>query len=51
MVDSNGALQPTGAVKVNGDGTFGFTIALEAGRLGTDMNGRSYTITERGGGY
>jgi hypothetical protein len=48
VVDSEGAIQPAGAVTVNGDGTFAFTISLEAGRLGTDTNGRTYTITVRG---
>jgi hypothetical protein len=45
VVDSYGAVQPAGAVSVAADGTFSFTVQLEARRSGTDRDGRIYTVT------
>jgi hypothetical protein len=44
VVDEYGALQPTGPVTVNADGSYSFTIMLEASRLGGDADGRRYQI-------
>jgi len=48
VVDEYGDPQPAGAVAVAADGSYSFTLELEARRLGSDKNGRSYTITVRG---
>jgi hypothetical protein len=44
VTDSEGAVQPTGSVTINDDGTFSFTLQLIASRLGTSKDGRTYTI-------
>jgi VCBS repeat-containing protein len=36
-----------GSFTINSDGTYTFTVALEASRLGTDADGRLYTIEVR----
>lgn len=43
--DAYGLVQPSGPVNVTANGTYSFTISLEARRDGQDMNGRLYTIT------
>lgn len=43
--DSYGLVQPSGPVSPASDGTYSFTISLEAGRDGQDKSGRLYTIT------
>jgi hypothetical protein len=42
--DSYGLLHPSGLVSVSANGTYSFTIPLEARRDGQDKNGRLYTI-------
>jgi hypothetical protein len=44
VVDAYGTVQPSGDVVVSGNGSYSFTVALEARRSGTDQNGRVYTI-------
>jgi len=44
VVDKYGSVQPSGGVTLNANGTYSFTISLQASRLGTDKNGRTYTI-------
>lgn len=43
--DPYGQVQPTGKVTVSSDGSFSFTIQLQASRNGSDKNGRKYIIT------
>ncbi len=45
VVDQYGSVQPSGNVTLAANGTYFFTISLQASRLGTDQNGRAYTIT------
>jgi hypothetical protein len=45
VVDEYGSAQPSGSVTLNAKGAYSFTIKLEASRLGTDMDGRHYTVT------
>jgi hypothetical protein len=42
--DSYGLVQPSGPVSLSPDGTYSFTISLEARREGQGQNGRLYTI-------
>ena len=42
--DEYGLVQPSGTFSVNADGTYSFTIQLEARRDGQDKDGRIYTI-------
>jgi hypothetical protein len=44
VTDEYGLIQPSGPVTVAG-GTFSFVVSLQAYRLGSDANGRFYTIT------
>ena len=43
--DEYGEVQPRGSVTLGAGGAYTFTIWLQASRLGTDLNGRLYTIT------
>ena len=43
--DEYGELQPSGSVTLGAGGTYSFTLWLRASRLGTDLNGRLYTVT------
>ncbi len=45
VVDSYGAIQPSGSIAVKPDGSYAFTLQLEAKRNGSDMAGRRYAIT------
>src|SRR5439155_22081829 len=45
VVGSYGTIQPSGSVTVSADGSYSFTIQLQALRNGNDKNGRTYTVT------
>jgi type 1 fimbria pilin len=45
VTDEYGRVQPMGSVTLSEAGTYSFTIPLQASRLGTDLDGRLYTIT------
>jgi hypothetical protein len=45
VVDKYGTVQPSGSLTIGPNGTYSFTVALQAARLGTDLAGRSYAIT------
>ena len=49
VADEYGTVQPSGPVTLNPDGSYAFTISLEASRDGGDHNGRTYTITVTAG--
>ena len=44
VVDEYGTVHPSGPITVNSDGTFSFTVYLEASRKGQDQDGRLYQI-------
>ena len=44
-VSDDGVLQPEGHVDVAADGTYTFTVLLEASRSGRAKDGRTYIIT------
>jgi hypothetical protein len=43
--DEYGEVQPSGPVTLGPGGAYSFTVMLQATRLGTDLDGRLYTIT------
>jgi len=43
--DEYGTVQPAGPLTINPDGTYLFTVNLEASRHGNDKDGRQYTIS------
>jgi len=45
--DEYGELQPHGAISLGPGGNYSLTILLQASRLGTDLDGRRYTVTVR----
>jgi hypothetical protein len=45
VTDKYGQVQPSGAVTLGAGGAYSFTVLLQASRLGTDLDGRLYTIT------
>jgi hypothetical protein len=45
VTDEYGAVQPGGPVIVGAGGAYSFTVLLEAARLGSDLDGRSYRLT------
>jgi hypothetical protein len=45
VTDEYGAVQPTGPFVINADGSYSVAISLQASRLGSDLDGRQYTIT------
>ena len=44
VVDEYGAIQPSGAITLDGSGHFSVTVMLEARRNGNDLDGRTYTF-------
>jgi hypothetical protein len=44
VLDEYGSVQPSGPVSLGSDGTYSFTILLQASRQAGDMDGRQYTI-------
>jgi len=47
VTDEYRQVQPTGSVTLRPDGSYLFTIHLQASRNGNDQNGRQYSITVR----
>jgi hypothetical protein len=45
VTDEYGQVQPSGPVTLGAGGAYSFTVLLQASRLGTDLDGRHYTIT------
>ena len=45
VTDEYGTVQPAGPLTINPDGTYLFTVNLEASRKGSDKDGRQYTIS------
>jgi hypothetical protein len=45
VLDEYGLIQPTGPVSLQPDGSYRFTVSLQASRRGSDADGRHYTIT------
>jgi len=45
--DEYGEVQPSGPITLGSGGSYSFTVLLQASRLGTDLDGRHYTITVR----
>ena len=45
VADEYGTVQPAGSLTINPDGTYLFTVNLEASRHGNDKDGRQYTIS------
>lgn len=43
--DEYGKVQPHGAIVLGSGGAYLFSVSLQASRLGTDLNGRRYTVT------
>jgi hypothetical protein len=48
VLDEYGLVQPKGAVSLSADGSYSFTIQLQASRNGNDKDGRQYHITVSG---
>ncbi|HVZ88397.1 MAG TPA: hypothetical protein VHG72_15600 [Polyangia bacterium] len=48
VVDEYREVQPTGSVTVASDGSYSFTVQLQASRDGSDHDGRLYAITVNG---
>jgi hypothetical protein len=44
VMDEYGQVQPKGGVTLKSNGSYSFTVALEASRQGNDQDGRHYTI-------
>jgi hypothetical protein len=45
--DEYGEVQPAGAIALGAGGSYSFTVLLQASRLGSDLDGRRYTVTVR----
>lgn len=44
VMDEYGQIQPSGNLPLGADGSYSFTVALQASRNGNDQDGRHYTI-------
>jgi YVTN family beta-propeller protein len=44
VIDEYGQIQPSGSVTPEADGSYAFTVQLQASRRGNDQDGRRYTI-------
>jgi hypothetical protein len=44
IIDEYGQVQPSGSVIPAADGSYAFTVKLQASRNGNDRDGRHYTI-------
>jgi hypothetical protein len=44
VTDEYGQVRPSGSVSLAPDGSYAFTVALQASRNGNDRDGRRYTI-------
>jgi hypothetical protein len=44
VMDEYGQSQPIGRLMLDADGSYAFTVTLEASRRGNDQDGRHYTI-------
>jgi outer membrane protein assembly factor BamB len=44
VTDEYGAIQPSGGITLQADGSYSFTISLEARKAKADQNGRVYTV-------
>src|SRR5262249_2150539 len=47
VIDEYGLVRPSGTVTLGANGSYSFTIQLEASRNGDDLDGRQYPITVR----
>jgi hypothetical protein len=47
LSDEYERVQPSGGVSLGADGSYTFTVLLEASRLGDDKDGRQYIVTVR----
>jgi hypothetical protein len=45
VTDEYGQIEPNGSLTLEADGSYVFTVSLEASRRGNDQDGRHYTIT------
>jgi|SRR5579859_84617 len=45
VTDEYGEVQPHGAITLGAGGAYSFSILLQASRLGSDLDGRRYTVT------
>ncbi len=47
VTDEYGEVQPAAGISLGAGGSYSFTVLLQASRLGSDLDGRQYTITVR----
>ena len=47
VIDEYGSVHPSGPITLGSNGSYSFTIQLQASRNGNDKDGRQYTITVR----
>jgi HYR domain len=45
VLDEYGTVQPSGTITLNANGSYSFTVYLQAWRAGTDSDGRLYVVT------
>jgi hypothetical protein len=45
VIDEYGDIQPSGPVTLGAEGVYSFIVWLHASRLGTDLDGRLYTVS------